>query len=539
MSGFFKFLKHWAKRLPYIRPLVDERNRLRLDVDRLEAAGRMLHGNITALQSHVEQVRVERDRIADNRDRLEADVERLASSLRQMESERTALHGSLTELQVQAGQLRIERNLARAEASQLTTWAPPGHFYSPVVSIDEIRMREAQVFGRNSKTVAGIDLREADQIELLKRLEHYYGDIDFPESKAPPHRYYFENPNYSYADAILYYSMIRHLKPRRIVEIGSGFSSCLALDANERCFKSSIQCTFIEPYPQLLRALLKPGDEERIKILWESVHEVDESVFLELEENDILFIDSTHVSKTNSDVNHLLFQVLPILKCGVYVHFHDIFFPFEYPKDWIYEGRSWNECYALRAFLQGNHAFTVQLFADFIAKFHNEFLREHMPMCLKNTGGSIWLKKVVDPDPDAIREMRQRPRTELPTRVDLVQLIHPKQLGPGWHQKEQSQRWMGKRGEVRLKGPGSIAQRLWIQATNENPRSFELTICADGISLGTTKIDTIGPVRTDFALPADLVGKEIVVIALEVSETLVTADDGRELGLALGVIEIR
>ena len=82
-------------------------------------------------------------------------------------------------------------------------------------------------------------------------------------------------------------------------------------------------------------------------------------------------------------------------------------------------------------------------------------------------------------------------------------------------------------------------QRVVLRATKANYRPFELTICADGISLGTTKIDTIGPVRTDFALPAGLVGKEIVVIALEVSETLVTADDGRELGLALGVIEIR
>src|SRR5690606_17050723 len=109
--------------------------------------------------------------------------------------------------------------------------------------------------------------------------------------------------------------------------------------------------------------------------------------------NDILFIDSTHVSKINSDVNYIFFEILPRLASGVYIHFHDIFFPFEYPKAWVYEGRAWNEAYILRAFLQYNNAFSVVLMNTFMDQFHKSFFREHMPLCLINPGGSIWIRK--------------------------------------------------------------------------------------------------------------------------------------------------
>ena len=525
MRGLLKFLKHWVKKLPYIRSLADQIRTLHLDVDRLEAERNLL-------QTHIEQVLTDRNLIADNRDRLGAEAERLAAAVRQIESERTALYGGFVELQAQLEQ-------ARADLNQYRTWTPPGHFYSPVVSIDEIRMREKQIFGSDSRTVTGIDLREQDQLELLKKLGRNYPDMDFPARQATSHRFYFENPNYGYADAILYYLMIRHLKPKRIVEIGSGFSSCVALDTNDRYFKGSIQCTFVEPYPHVLQSLLTPGDEDRINLIPASVHEVDESTFLALEENDILFIDSTHVSKTNSDVNHLLFKVLPALNRGVNVHFHDIFFPFEYPKEWIYEGRSWNECYALKAFLYGYGGFTVELFADFLARFHNESLRKYAPLCLRLPGSSIWLKKVVDSDPAAIKELRQRPYSELPGRVDLVKLTHPKQLGSGWHEKEYSKRFMQKCAEVRLKGPASTTQRLWVEATNENSRAFALIARADGIPLGTAPVDKTGPVRADFPLPDAIAGREVVVIALEVTETFSLRGDDRKLGLAFGVIEIR
>ena len=107
----------------------------------------------------------------------------------------------------------------------------------------------------------------------------------------------------------------------------------------------------------------------------------------------ILFVDSTHVAKVGSDVNHLFSEVLPILKPGVLVHIHDIFYPFEYPKSWIYEGRNWSEVYLLRAFLQFNECFKIVLFNTFLEHFHRDFFLRNMPLCLKNEGGSIWLKR--------------------------------------------------------------------------------------------------------------------------------------------------
>ena len=113
-----------------------------------------------------------------------------------------------------------------------------------------------------------------------------------------------------------------------------------------------------------------------------------------LASGDILFIDSTHVSKAGSDVNHIFFKILPSLAEGVNIHLHDIFYPFEYPKEWIYEGRAWNENYVLHAFLQYNSAFKITFFSNFLARFHHRTFHEKMPLCMKNTGGSIWLQRV-------------------------------------------------------------------------------------------------------------------------------------------------
>src|SRR5207244_12672121 len=138
----------------------------------------------------------------------------------------------------------------------------------------------------------------------------FYGVQPFSVEPIPGRRYRFENPNYSYNDAIVLYGMMRHAQPHRIVEIGSGYSSCAMLDVNELFFDNSIACTFIDPYPQLLRDVIKESDRERIRILGQRVQEVDVNVFLELKAGDILFIDSSHVAKTGSDVNYIVFKIL-------------------------------------------------------------------------------------------------------------------------------------------------------------------------------------------------------------------------------------
>ena len=178
-----------------------------------------------------------------------------------------------------------------------------------------------------------------------------------------------------------------------MIEVGSGYSSCVTLDTNALHFQNQIARTFIEPYPDLLHSLLQPGDRARIEIIDRGLQDVALSRFHALEANDILFIDSTHVAKTGSDVNYIFAEILPTLRPGVYIHFHDIFYPFEYPKAWVFEGRAWTEAYLLRAFLTCNREFEIVLFNTFLERFHRPYFLQHMPLCLLNEGGSIWLRR--------------------------------------------------------------------------------------------------------------------------------------------------
>jgi hypothetical protein len=271
--------------------------------------------------------------------------------------------------------------------------APPGHFYSPIPSLTEIARDDSKIFNTIPRIIPGLELHESEQLELLEEFCKYYSTIPFLATKQDGLRYYFENPSYSYSDAIFLHCMIRHLKPKRIIEIGSGFSSCVTLDTNQLFFNESIMTTFVEPYPELLLSLIKAKDKERISLIPTRLQDVQLSEFEALEANDILFVDSTHVGKINSDVNRIFFEILPSLGAGVHIHFHDIFFPFEYPREWIYGGRAWNEIYMLHTFLQYNSRFRVIFMNTFLEHFHRAFFHENMPLCLKNSGGSIWLRK--------------------------------------------------------------------------------------------------------------------------------------------------
>jgi len=291
-------------------------------------------------------------------------------------------------------QLVVERNKLRNEVARYRGVAPAGHYSSPIPSLDEVRLREDKIFSTTLREIPGVDLNEKEQLSLLGHFRKLYDELPFQPHKTSGLRYYFENNLYSYSDAIILYCMIRHLCPKQIIEIGCGHSSCVILDTNELFFANSISCTFIDPHPELLRSLSKKDDESRVTLIAAKLQDVDLAIFRGLDENDILFIDSTHVSKVGSDVNRIFFDVLPLLKSGVHIHFHDVFYPFEYPKEWIYQGRAWNESYLLRSFLQYNYAFRVVLFNTYLGQFYEDTFREEMPLCLKNRGGSIWIKRI-------------------------------------------------------------------------------------------------------------------------------------------------
>ena len=156
--------------------------------------------------------------------------------------------------------------------------------------------------------------------------------------------------------------------------------------------KIESKVTFIEPFPDRLRSLLRPQDLDFVELHQCLVQDIDPSIFSTLSEGDILFIDSSHISKIGSDVNWLIFRILPLLKRGTVIHFHDILFPFEYPREWIFEGRFWNEAYILKAFLMYNSGFEMLLFNDYLAKTQRQFLDEIDPR-LSAAGGSLWLRK--------------------------------------------------------------------------------------------------------------------------------------------------
>lgn len=322
-----------------------------------------------------------------DRDRLRGERDRLRAERDGLRVERASLLKQRDEATAKRDRLQEDVNLYR-------TWVPPGHFYSPVPSPDEVRSRGNRIFDRAPRDLPAIDLDEPGQLALLEQLKAFYAELPFTEEGSPEMRYYYENLYYSYADAIILYSMIRHLAPKRIIEVGSGYSSAVILDTNERFFGGAISCTFVEPFPDRMTALLKPGDEAANELIPSPVQDIDPQRFTELDAGDILFIDSTHVSKTGSDVNHLFLEVLPRLRSGVWVHVHDVFYPFEYPEEWVYEGRAWNESYMLRAFLAFNEAFRIRFFATYMMTAHEDWFAREMPLCLRNPGGNIWLQRV-------------------------------------------------------------------------------------------------------------------------------------------------
>ena len=292
--------------------------------------------------------------------------------------------------------LRAERELLLEKthiAETFAGWVPPGHFYSPFPDLTEFDKRSAQLLSADNQPAA-MDLREAHQLELFDELADLIGDVPFPVERGEEYRYYFDNPAYSWADGLILHAMLRHVRPRRVVEVGSGYSSAMLLDTTERWLDPGVELTFVEPFDELLRSLLREGDDERVTILDVGVQDVPLEVFTRLQAGDVLFIDSTHVVKAGSDVNHLFFEVLPALAPGVVIHLHDIFHPFEYPADWVHEGRAWQETYLLRAFLMYNDAFEITWFQTLMWSRHNSLLQARVPDMARNAGGNLWLRKV-------------------------------------------------------------------------------------------------------------------------------------------------
>lgn len=273
-------------------------------------------------------------------------------------------------------------------------FAAPGHYYSPIPSYAEIERDQARIFDRGARELPGVRIDGAHFRERLASFAPLHAEFPYTEEPDPALRFALENTTYSRGDAVVLYSMMRLTRPRRIVEIGSGNSTWLMLDVNERFLDGSAHILSLDPHPDRMLAGLRAGDRERIEVLPMRVQEAGAAHFADLAAGDILFVDSTHVSRCDSDVNHILFAILPSLASGVLVHFHDVFWPFEYPKHWLLEiGAAWNEAYLLRAFLQYNGAFEIDFFSDYVTQFMREDVERCVPVFLKGPGSSLWLRR--------------------------------------------------------------------------------------------------------------------------------------------------
>lgn len=265
---------------------------------------------------------------------------------------------------------------------------PPGHYYSPIVNPLELSPDHYSKLRQQVEKLAGIDLRLNAQLEVWNRI------CACPEISED--RYTPNNGTYGRGDALVLSGMLNLLRPKRFIEIGSGYSSARLLDTIDQ-LSLNTSVTFIEPFPQTLNHLLKGQDATRHDIRARPIQQVELEVFNELDAGDILFIDSTHVLKTGSDVHYEMFEILPSLKPGVLVHFHDIFWPFEYPPGWIFHLRySWNELYMVRLLLMGG-SFEIEFFNDAFARFQADAINnspQHATSAMnQNPGGGLWLRR--------------------------------------------------------------------------------------------------------------------------------------------------
>lgn len=278
--------------------------------------------------------------------------------------------------------------------SNLRTAFPAGHFYSPVVDPGELL--PSRIWPADPQ-VLGIDFNDASHIQILaEHFPRYHPLYDYAETgeETPALRQFFtDNSQFGWLDSRTLFVLLHAWRPRRIVEVGSGFSSLLMADVNRRWFGSSIDVACIEPFP---RAFLKSGIEGISRLVEAKVQDVPPDEFARLRDGDILFIDSSHVAKTGSDVNFLVFEVLPRLAPGVFVHVHDVFLPHDYAKEWVIDqNRSWNEQYVLRALLMYSTAFRVIFGSSYALHAHRTLLVSALafPDGRSFAGGSFWFQR--------------------------------------------------------------------------------------------------------------------------------------------------
>jgi predicted O-methyltransferase YrrM len=247
----------------------------------------------------------------------------------------------------------------------------------------------------NVRPLPGLDLNVDGQLEFLSRFRFQDELRDFPRERTAKREFFYDNVSFGPGDAEYLYSLIRLVKPRRIIEIGCGSSTLMIRNAvnRNRAEDPAFDCdhTCIEPYEN-------PWLEElEVKLIRRRLEELPASEFDSLDENDILFIDTSHVIRPGGEVLYAYLDILPRIKPGVFVHIHDIFTPFDYPDQWMrHFVRFWNEQYLFEAFLSGNPNFVTVGTLFYLSQRHSEEVAEKLPI-LASTNyyqpTSFWIQR--------------------------------------------------------------------------------------------------------------------------------------------------
>jgi hypothetical protein len=268
----------------------------------------------------------------------------------------------------------------------------PIHYYEPLPDFG--RLSEASV--RRRREPPAIDFDWAGQTQLMTRLGGAYrGEI---ESLAAAGHFDYTNPYFAGLDAAVYYALIRDRRPKRVIEIGSGFSTRMAVLALSRnqADGSPGTLTCIEPFPDARLTPVLPD----VTLVQQPVEELPLTLFDDLATDDMLFIDSSHAVRFGGDVCREFLDILPRLAPGVWIHVHDIFFPYDYPPEWLLKRRlAFAEQYLLEAFLAFNRAFAVRAANCWLAAEFAEVARLLLPARLwpgDDLGrGSLWMQRVL------------------------------------------------------------------------------------------------------------------------------------------------
>jgi hypothetical protein len=268
-------------------------------------------------------------------------------------------------------------------------------YYQPLIN----PKKHLKKLDDQDRHLPGINLNDEEQLAILSKFNFNDELLNFPmhqQKDAAEVEFFYDNGFYCSGDAEYLYNMIRHFKPGRIIEIGSGKSTLMALNATDmnKLEDPNYTCDHIciEPYetPWL--------ESKNLTVIRSKVEEMDLVFFEQLGVNDILFIDSSHVIRPQGDVLFEYLEILPILNPGVIVHIHDIFTPKDYLIDWIVNHRLlWNEQYLLEAFLSYNDKFEIIGATNYLSHHYPEQFSAKCPVFAKQQGrepAAFWMRRV-------------------------------------------------------------------------------------------------------------------------------------------------